>query len=73
MEGVFIGVKNNSKNFENKKNYRLISKILSKWTLFVRKRQKKNGILRYYGKVKNKKNVFDVIKVYVSAYAHMNI
>ena len=31
---VFLGVKNNSKNFENKKNIRLFSKILSKWTLF---------------------------------------
>ena len=43
LGGVFLGVKNNSKNFENKKNYRLLSKILSKWTLFVRKRQKIMG------------------------------
>ena len=40
LGGVFLGVKNNSKNFENKKNSRLFSKILSKWTLFVRKLQK---------------------------------
>ena len=33
LVGVFLGVKNNSKNFENKNNYRLLSKILSKWTL----------------------------------------
>ena len=40
LGGVFLGVKNNSKNFENKKNSRLFSKILSKWTLFVIKLQK---------------------------------
>ena len=33
LEGVFLGVKNNSKNFGNKKNIGLFSKILSKWTL----------------------------------------
>ena len=32
---VFLGVKNNSKNFGNKKNSRLLSKIWSKWALFV--------------------------------------
>ena len=31
---------NNSKNFGNKKNIRLSSKILRKWTLFVRKMKK---------------------------------
>ena len=35
--GVFLGVKNNSKNFGNRKNIRLLSKILSKWTLFYSK------------------------------------
>ena len=30
LGGVFLGVKNNSKNFGNKKNIRLLSKILSK-------------------------------------------
>ena len=35
--GVFLGVKNNFKNFGNKKNIRLFSKILSKWTLFCSK------------------------------------
>ena len=30
LEGVFLGVKNNSKNFGNKKNIGLYSKILSK-------------------------------------------
>ena len=39
LGGVFLGVKNNSKNFGNKKNVRLLSKILSKWTLFIRKIQ----------------------------------
>ena len=40
LGGVFLGVKNNSKNFGNKKNIRLFSKILSiKWTLFIRKMQ----------------------------------
>ena len=29
LGGVFLGVKNNSKNFGNKKNIRLFSKILS--------------------------------------------
>ena len=37
---VFLGVKNNSKNFGNKKIIRLLSKILSKLTLFIRKMQK---------------------------------
>ena len=35
--GVFLGVKNNSKNFGNKKNIVLFSKILSKCTLFYSK------------------------------------
>ena len=35
--GVFLGVKNNSKNFGNKKNIWLFSKILSKWTLYYSK------------------------------------
>ena len=34
LEGVFSGAKNNSKNFGTKKDMRLFSKILSKWTLF---------------------------------------
>ena len=34
LGGVFLGVKNNSKNFKNKKNIRLFSKILSKRTFF---------------------------------------
>ena len=37
LGGVFLGVKNNSKNFGNKKNIGLFSKILSKWTLFYSK------------------------------------
>ena len=37
LGGVFLGVKNNSKNFENKKNSRFFSKILSNWTLFSSK------------------------------------
>ena len=37
LGGVFTGVKNNSKNFGNKKNIRLFSKILSKWTLLYSK------------------------------------
>ena len=40
LGGVFLWVKNNSKNFGNKKNIRLLSKILSKLTLFIRKMQK---------------------------------
>ena len=31
--GVFLGVKNNSKNFGNKKDIGSFGKILSKWTL----------------------------------------
>ena len=73
MGGVFLGVKNNSKNFENKKNYRLLSKILSKWTLFIRKRQKIMGFKDIMARLRIKKNFFNVIKVYVFAYAHMNI
>ena len=42
---VFLGVKNNSKNFGNQKNIWLFSKILSKWTFSVRKMQK---ILCFY-------------------------
>ena len=34
LGGVFLGVKNNSKNYKNKKNIRLFGKILSKRTLF---------------------------------------
>ena len=37
LGGVFLGVKNNSKDFENKKNSRFFSKILSNWTLFSSK------------------------------------
>ena len=37
LGGEFLGVKNNSKNFGNKKNMGLFSKILSKWTLFYSK------------------------------------
>ena len=33
LGGVFLGVKNNSKNSGTKKNIRLFSKILSKMTL----------------------------------------
>ena len=40
MGRVFLGVKNDSKNFGNKKIIRLLSKILSKLTLFIRKMQK---------------------------------
>ena len=45
LGGVFLGVKNNSKNSGNKKNIRLFSKILSKWTLFIKNMQK---ILCFY-------------------------
>ena len=34
LGGVFLGVKNNSKNFGNKKYIRFFSKIFSKWILF---------------------------------------
>ena len=37
MGRVFLGVKNNSKNFGNKKSVRLLSKIVSKLTLVIRK------------------------------------
>ena len=55
LGGVFLGVKNNSKNFGNKKNTRLSSKILSKWTLFY---SKSSNFLDFFGlyqllKVKN--------------------
>ena len=40
LGGVFLGVKNNSRNFGNKKNIGLLSKILSKLTLFIRKMRK---------------------------------
>ena len=52
---VFLGVKNNSKNSGNKKNIRLFSKILSKWTLFIKKMQKIFVFLRVDGHVKNGK------------------
>ena len=45
LEGVFLRVKNNSKNFGNKKNIGLYSKILSKSAFFIRKMQK---ILIFY-------------------------
>ena len=37
MGEVILGVKNNSKNFENQKDIRLFSKILSKSTFFYSK------------------------------------
>ena len=37
LGGFFSGVKNNSKNFGNKKDIGLFSKILSKWNLFYSK------------------------------------
>jgi len=40
MERVFLGVKNHSKNFGHKKIIRLLSKILNKLALFIRKMQK---------------------------------
>ena len=40
MGRVFLGVKNDFNNFGNKKIIRLLSKILSKLTLFIRKMQK---------------------------------
>ena len=40
LRRVFLGVKNNSKNSGNKKIIRLLSKILSKLTLFIRKMHK---------------------------------
>ena len=40
LGGVFLEVKNNSKNFGNKENIMLLSKILIKLTLFIRKMQK---------------------------------
>ena len=46
LGGVFLGVKNNSKNFGNKKNIRLFSKILSKWTLFY---SKSSNFLDFFG------------------------
>ena len=46
LEGVFLGVKNNSKNFGNKKNIGLFSKILSKWTLFYWKSYNFPKVLR---------------------------
>ena len=55
LEGLFLGVKNNSKNSGNKKNTRLFSKILSKWTLFIKKMQKIFVFLRVDGHVKNGK------------------
>ena len=45
LGGVFLGVKNNSKNSGTKKNIWLFSKILSKGTLFIKKMQK---ILCFY-------------------------
>ena len=37
LRGVFLGVKDNSKNYGTLKNIRLFSKILSKTTLFYSK------------------------------------
>ena len=45
LGGVSLGVKNNCKNFGNKKNSRLFSKILSKLTFSIRKMPK---ILCFY-------------------------
>ena len=53
LGGVFLGVKNNSKNFGNKKNIRLFRKILSKWTLFY---WKSSNFLEFLGVKNNSKN-----------------
>ena len=45
LGGVFLGVKNNSKNSGNQKDTRLFSKILSKWTFLSKKMEK---ILCFY-------------------------
>ena len=55
LGGVFLGVKNNSDNFGNQKNIRLLSKILSKQTLFIRKMQKFWCFFELNGHVKNEK------------------
>ena len=40
LGGVFLGVKNNSENFGNKKYIGFYRKILSKWAFFIIKKQK---------------------------------
>ena len=55
LGGVFLEVKNNYKNFGNKKNIGLFSKILSKWTLFCSKSSNflEFSRLWHFQKVKN--------------------
>ena len=56
LGGVFLGVKNNSKNFGNKKNIGLYSKILSRWAFFSEKNAENFAISWVYGHVKNGKH-----------------
>ena len=55
LGGVFLGVKKDSKNFGNKKNTGLFSKILSKWALFCSKSSNflEFSRLWHFQKVKN--------------------
>ena len=50
LGGVFLGEKNNSKNFGNKKIIRFLSKILMKLTLFSGNVQKKRVYLKTLSK-----------------------
>ena len=70
---MFLGVKNNNKRtLGDKKNIRLFSKILSKWTLFIIKMQN-FGVFMSNGHVKNGKLFLNVINVHIYAYAHIDI
>ena len=53
LEGVFLGVKNNSKNVGNKKNIRLLIKILSKWDIDDQKKAEIVLFLEVYGHIEN--------------------
>ena len=69
LGGLFSGVKKNSKNFGNKKNIGLFSKILRKWTLFVQKCRNFCNFMSLWPCLEWK-TFLDGIKVNIYAYAN---
>ena len=73
MGRVFLGVKNNSKNFGNKKNIRLLLAKFSVNRHCFSEKCRIFGVFMSNGLVKNRKLFLYVIKVHIYAYAHINI
>jgi len=70
LGGVFLGVKNNSKNFGNKKNIGLLSKILSKLTLFNGKIQKCWCFYKFIAMIRMEKKILWHKSHYLCIYSY---